>query len=383
MRKRVQVALAISFLILVGVFAWQVLEPREPVYQGKTLSSWLSGYQRGVFQNGGGPPRLSEVIPPNADAAMLQAGTTALPTLLQMLRARDSVLKRKLMYLAKGQHLIKIEYTPAETLNWAALHAFHVLGAKAQSAVPGLIEIVNQRRSSPSQTCALGSLGAIGPPAKEAVPSLLRWATNADPGMRSGAISALCSISTETNRLLPVLINALHDKSPEVQNSAVNSLGRLGPDATPAVPALVEFVNANQNTAVRNNYPNDLYWNVCWAIDAFSAIGPSAKEAVPSMLRWVTNADPHLRLEVIVALGRVHADPDRVVPVLTDALHDPDKLVRINAADALGEFGPNATPAVPALVEFLNAQNDSLVRSWVAAALKKIDPEAAAKAGVK
>jgi len=271
MRKRVQVALAISFLVLVGVIGWQVFEPREAVYQGKTLSSWLSGYRRNVFQVGG-PPRLAEFIPTNADAAVLQAGTTELPTLLRMLRARDSALKLELIYLAKRQHLIKIEYTPAETLNWAALHAFQVLGAKAQSAVPGLIKIVNQRLSPPSQTCALGSLGAIGPP---------------------------------------------------------------------------------------------------------------AKEAIPSLLQWVTNADSHLRLGVIVALGRVHAEPDRVVPVLTNALHDSYDLVRINAAGALGEFGPDATPAVPALVEFLNAQNDSLVKSWVAAALKKIDREAAAKAGVK
>jgi len=50
---------------------------------------------------------------------------------------------------------------------------------------------------------------------------------------------------------------------------------------------------------------------------------------------------------------------------------------------ALQDFGPNAKSALPVLVEFFINAQDSSERSYAANALKAIDPEAAAKAGVR
>jgi hypothetical protein len=58
-------------------------------------------------------------------------------------------------------------------------------------------------------------------------------------------------------------------------------------------------------------------------------------------------------------------------------------VVHPDAVRALLEFGPNAKLAVPALVEFLNADDHSTDRLLVTNALKAIDPEAATRAGVK
>jgi hypothetical protein len=38
--KRFKIALAVLAVALVGVIVWQVSQPREPVYQGKTLTFW-------------------------------------------------------------------------------------------------------------------------------------------------------------------------------------------------------------------------------------------------------------------------------------------------------------------------------------------------------
>jgi hypothetical protein len=127
MRKRVHIALAVLLVILAGVIACQVLRLREPVYQGKPLSVWLIAYGR--------------------DEAVRQAGTNALPTLLRMLRAKDSALKVKLMDLAQKQRFIHINYIPSDELNYRACSAFGVLRAKAQSAVPALIRIYEQNIS--------------------------------------------------------------------------------------------------------------------------------------------------------------------------------------------------------------------------------------------
>ena len=82
-----------------------------------------------------------------AHEAIRSIGTNAIPTLLQMLRATDPPLKIKLVALAQRQHLIKIRYTPAESLNAAAASGFHVLYSKGQTAVPALIEIAKESRS--------------------------------------------------------------------------------------------------------------------------------------------------------------------------------------------------------------------------------------------
>lgn len=333
MRKQVQIALAILFVALVSVIVWQMLQPgqREPVYHGKLLSSWVKDYA------------LAFRLPPNAalnmlnvDEAVRQAGTNAIPTLLRMLRAKDSALKVKLMALAQRQHIINIEYTSAEKWNWAAPFAFGVLGARAQSAVPTLIEIANRNISPASQCSAIMALGYIGPSAKEAVPSLLRWATNADAEVREISMVGLGEIGAEPDRVASVLIHALHDPDFGVQGKAAWALGNFRPDAKLAVPALVEFLNNDKADRQR-------------AIEALGSFGPSAKEAVPSLLQWATNADANVRGSAFAALGEIHAQTDRVVPVLINALHDPDPTVRRYATNAL----------------------------------KQIDPEAAAKAGVK
>jgi HEAT repeat protein len=88
-----------------------------------------------------------------------------------------------------------------------------------------------------------------------------------------------------------------------------------------------------------------------------------------------------MRLTAIDVLGQLVDEPDQVVPVLTDALHDPTNLVQIRAALGLGNFGPAAKTAVPALVKSLKGAGPN-VGEWAAKALKAIDPEAAAKAGI-
>ena len=321
---RVHSALGVLVVAVLALAGWQVLRLREPVYHGKPLRSWLKDYAQ-VFRL----PSNAALNTLNADEAVRQAGTNALPTLLRMLRAKDSAWKVKLMELAKRQHIINIDYTSAEIWNRAAPFAFGVLGAKAQTAVPALIEIANRNISPPSQYSAIMALGYIGPSAKEAVPSLLRWATNTDAEVREISILGLGAIGAEPYRVAPVLIDALHDPDFGVQGKAAWALGNLRSNAELAVPALVECLNNEKADRQR-------------AIEALGAFGPSAKEAVPSLLGLATNADANVRGSACAALGEIHAQPDRVVPVLIDALHDPDPTVRRCATKALEHIDPEA-----------------------------------------
>ena len=272
MRKRVHVALTVLLVAIGGVIAWQVLHPpeSEPVYQGRRLSSWLKDYR---IPYGTGTSGLFAVsnVRGEADEVVRQAGTNALPTLFRMLRAKDSSLKVNLMDLVIRQHIIKLDFALAVDLNWRACEAFRVLGAEAKSAVPALIAIANQNISPSSRCCAIRALGSIGPSANGAVPALLRWATNANAGVRYTAISALGKIGTEPDRVVPVLINAMHDPAPHVRTSALHALQDFGPNAKLAVPALVESLNTH------NEVNNWLATNALLTIDPEAAARAGVK----------------------------------------------------------------------------------------------------------
>jgi HEAT repeat protein len=69
------------------------------------------------------------------------------------------------------------------------------------------------------------------------------------------------------------------------------------------------------------------------------------------------------------------------LPVLLEVIRGTEQpYIRQQAVNALGEVGPPAKAAVPAL---LKARKDNNLRFVADAALKKIDPRAAAKAGVR
>jgi hypothetical protein len=135
-RKRLQIAVAVLLVVVIGVIAWQSLRSREhePVYRGKRLTFWLRGFD--ISDNAPGKPNFNESVD-----AVRDAGTNAFPLLLSMLRASDSSLRQRLKRLAQRQHLIAIDYVSADTQQWAARQGFGALGNVAKGAVPELLEI--------------------------------------------------------------------------------------------------------------------------------------------------------------------------------------------------------------------------------------------------
>jgi HEAT repeat protein len=145
----------------------------------------------------------------------------------------------------------------------------------------------------------------------------------------------------------------------------------LGPDAKFAVPGLVALLD-DKDREVRER-----------ALGNLSSIRHSASNAVPAIIKQVNDKDGKIRESAISVLVIIHSMPELVVPTLTASLNDPVPRVRLSALRGLGAFGVNAKPAIPALIELLNKAQKSDARSEIEDALKYIDREAAAKAGVK
>jgi hypothetical protein len=119
------------------------------------------------------------------------------------------------------------------------------------------------------------------------------------------------------------------------------------------------------------------------AVLSLAALGPKAQAAVPALIEAVRRKEEVLCGPAAAALVQLQADPDTVIPVLIEALFDRDGRGQPDVVEALGEFGPRSKAAVPALLKLREDRSSKEIMRAVPAALKRIDPEAAAKAGVR
>jgi hypothetical protein len=206
----------------IGVSAWLLCGPHhpepvgrgkpltsEPLYKGKPLTSWLELYSLGPDRN------FAEHFK-QANEAVRSLGTNAIPTLLRMLRTtgQDPVI--------------------AFERNHRGAMGLQALGQAAGSAVPAVIQIYEARLSPSSERWSSYALGAIGPAAKEAIPALLRGATNANPQSRQNSLIALASMHTEPALVVAALTNAFRDEDGNVRLWACNRFGLLGNEALEA-----------------------------------------------------------------------------------------------------------------------------------------------------
>ena len=237
MQKRVQIALAILLVAVVGMVGWTTFSFREPMYQGKSLSKWLEGYNPQ-------PSTVPLVERPEwqqADRAVRHLGINAIPTLLRVLRARDALWNLTLLRLAAKQGLF-IPYTSAPERNMCGAMAFASLRGNASNSVPALVQIYKENRSKESRSAVTIALGNIGPAAGRAVPCLLDAAVDSDSAIRFNALTALGEIHSQPELVVPVLVRALRNRD-ESRTAAEDALGDFGADAKAAIPSLVELLN--------------------------------------------------------------------------------------------------------------------------------------------
>jgi hypothetical protein len=256
MRKRSNILLAILFVAVLGGIAWRMLRDREPVYQGKSLTSWLE-----QFQADDPPQSEAEHLRAQTEAreAIRHCGTNALPTLLRMTRARDSALEIKVLALAGKQSLISFHPRLAHEYHRMSWGGFEVLGSEARPAVPALIRLLNDADDDIRVNAAY-DLGYIGPAAGEAAPVLYsKYFTDTSEEMKFYAFKSLASIHANPKQCVPLFIEVLgkHQESSSTCAFAIMGLGNFGANAKSAFPLLVPFLT-NEVEFVRSDATNAL-----------------------------------------------------------------------------------------------------------------------------
>jgi hypothetical protein len=149
---------------------------------------------------------------------------------------------------------------------------------------------------------------------------------------------------------------------------------QLGPGAAPAVPDLIKILEAHRSSQCSEHTSAIL-----------GDIGPDAKAAVPALLRDAVTTRGADHYDDFQALGKIHAEPALVVPVLIQVISN-SPANRYYAVAAASRFGSDAKAAVPILVTLLrdptipsttsHATGFISDRQNIEGALLSIDPDA-------
>lgn len=187
-------------------------------------------------------------------------------------------------------------------------------------------------------------------------------------GLRAAALSAatlgigLTAAAVASQPDTQALVKKLKSTDPEQRRAAAKEIGELGSGAKDAVPALAGALKDNDKFVRR------------FAAQSLAKIGEPAKAARDALATTLKNPNEAREVQEAAAQALAVAGKQGVGP-LADAVKNGSlpSSVRTRAADSLGQIGPDAKDAVPALMEALKAQE---VRLNAANALGKIGPDA-------
>jgi hypothetical protein len=118
---------------------------------------------------------------------------------------------------------------------------------------------------------------------------------------------------------------------------------------------------------------------------------PEVRAALPELLRLAKHPDPEKREMVLSLMCSVGPYEEVALPAFIAALGDEDEVLNYRVVLLLDQMGSKARQAVPSLLDLYRSKNNVVPKGagertlgeWIIEALAKIDPEAAAKAGVK
>ena len=330
-------AVGISLAAILWAGRSAVAPREEPLYQGKTLSYWVTRVGRTEEFDG---------APKDAVAAIRAIGPKAVPFLLEWMPHlkphRSLFIERLLQLFSRWFSNPNAKQGPS----WNCVEiAWWALGSDGRSAIPTLARIMNQPRrnmddysvwtesakaisylgpdaSIPLLTVATNlhgqhelwellhnfqNLGTNGAPA---VPALIHWARDPDYWVRDGVVSALGGIGQRPDLAVPILLTRLHDSDSMVRRDAAAALG----------------VFANDSEAV-----------------------------LPQLIKALKDSDWEARGGALTGLGKIRNRPETVVPLMVPYLFDDNSVIQRSAAYALRDLGSEA--GFNALLQASNAPN--------------------------
>lgn len=234
--------------------------------------------------------------------------------------------------------------TGAERL--AAIDALADHGAHAAAATAELAKLLTADDEA-VRIRAAKALGAIGPGAAGAVEALAASLAGASPKLQAYELFALGRIGEKAQPAFPQVAELVKSEDAQVRREAVKAIRQMRLPLETTVPLLVKLFESAKS-------PEEL----TPALHAMSEVG---KAGVPRLVEAM-HKYPQSRFWVCRILGEIGPDAAEAVPALVEALGDEQAHVRREAVLALGHIGKPAASASAKIVALL-ADKDSGIRA--------------------
>jgi HEAT repeat protein len=335
MRKRSWLILAVcGIALLIGLAAF--LLQSEPIYQDRTLTSWLEDLPPPRLMHhwpGGQTVYIVSFWPPvrsQKEAKALEAirriGTNGLPVLEAILRRReDGPLEKTLIARVNKQSFLKIKLFTSEQRRLQAYSALIELGQVAEPVWRDLL--LDEQLLLGQRQHIVTLLRDMAP--QSAVPPLVAALSVTNTALRTNAAYALASMGKQARGAIPALLKGVEDQDPATRLAFATALRKCEPDS------------------------------------------------VLSLTRSLKYDSPTFRLGAARSLGFLKERPELSIPALIQSANDPEYRVREAAISALADFGVQAQSALP-LVLAARTDTNNYVRIAATNALDQIRPSSVA-----
>jgi len=238
---------------------------------------------------------------------------------------------------------------------WQAARRLGDFGALAAPAVPALTAKLSSDDSK-IKAYSVFALGRIGEAAKPAAAEIVALATDEDALVRRAAIRTLRTIKPDRALTIPLFTKALQEADQDQIMPILHTLAEQGPEVVPVLREALAHKEASY-----------------WAMLVLSEIGADAADATPELVSLLSHENAEYRAQAVMTLGDIGPAAKAAVPAIVNSLEtDEWSAVRYASAYSLGRIGDkSADPAIRAAgrgADFFQ----SVTCGW---ALAKLNPD--------
>jgi HEAT repeat protein len=308
---------------LIALLAIRHSAAPEPRHQGRSADAWV----RGLAAEDATARR-------QARDALAQLGTNALPAFARALRQREFPMASQWRRCQRRLAWLGPDWPEAVRVRQCAASALADLPTLSPSATAGMVPALGDRDALVRQEAAR----ALRKQGRAALGPLV--AALHDARLRLPILELLADLGPEASEILPAVIPLLTDRNPDTRAAAVVATAAI--DLNTLAERLARALD-DPASPVR-----------AAAAKALAGANASHAPTRAGLVKLLDDPAPLVRFEAARALLARHEPLRRLLPTFIALLPEPG--VGWQATLALGAAGPEAAPAVPALIEALRRE---------------------------
>jgi HEAT repeat protein/S1-C subfamily serine protease len=259
-----------------------------------------------------------------------------------------------------------------ELHNEALLALGRVGAGNREKVFPILFGQLKDAKDKPTRTLLAEAISHLGEPTVNEIASLRENLEHPSSEMRVYCTHALGQLGSLSKDAVPVLTKILKHEDKPTAIAAADALGKIGADAKTAIPALLEALQDNNHALSKASTEA-----LVLIAGLTKTEGGFAKADIAILAGALKNSHAHVKTGALAVLGILGQDAKDAIPQLGLALKDPDKSIRIQAAQALEKFAPAEKGPLPSLIETLKEKDqDTELRVVVIHALGQYGTQA-------